>query len=44
MLIFSIAGLAFGGKRPWVKLIAFGEGIAWYFQRKNKGIKVLEID
>ena len=44
MLIFSIAGLAFGGKRPWVKLIAFGEGIAWYFQRKKRGIQVLEID
>ena len=44
MFIFSIAGLAFGGKRSWVKLIAFGEGIVWYFQRKKKGIQVLEID
>jgi glycosyltransferase involved in cell wall biosynthesis len=44
MLIFSIAGLAFGGKKSWVKLIAFGEGVAWYFKRKNKGAQVLEID
>ena len=44
MLIFSIADLAFGGKKSWVKLIAFGEGIAWYFQRKKTGTQVLEID
>ena len=44
MLIFSIAGLAFGGKKSWVKLIAFGEGVAWYFQRKKTGTQVLEMD
>ena len=44
MLIYSIADLAFGGKKSWVKLIAFGEGVAWYFQRKKTGTKVLEID
>jgi glycosyltransferase involved in cell wall biosynthesis len=44
MLIFSIADLVFGGKKSWVKLIAFGEGVAWYFQRKKRGAQVLEID
>ncbi len=44
MLIFSIADLAFGGKKSWVKLIAFGEGVAWYFQIKKTGTQVLEIE
>jgi len=44
MFIYSIADLAFGGKKAWVKLISVGEGVTWYFQRKKTGTKVLEID
>ena len=44
MLIFSIADLFFGGKKSWIKLMAFGEGVTWYFQRKKTGTQVLEID